>query len=153
MHTADIVVIGGGMVGAAIGYGLATRGASVVIVDEGDDAFRAARGNFGLVWVQTKGLGMQRYAEWTRQSADLYPDFADELHASSGIDIGYDKPGGLTLCMGDAELERQSRVLGHLQQQAGAGRCDAELLGRRGGASGLPGVARDRQNAAGGKRE
>src|SRR3546814_17851507 len=87
MHTADIVVIGGGMVGAAIGYGLATRGASGVIVDEGDDAFRAARGNFGLVWVQTKGMGMQHYAEWTRQSVALNPDFADELPTSFGIDI------------------------------------------------------------------
>src|SRR3546814_19281930 len=112
MHTADFVVIGGGMVGAAIAYGLATRGASVVIVDEGDDAFRAARGNFGLVWVQTKGLGMQRYAEWTRQSADLYPDFADELHASSGIDIGYDKHGGLMICLGGAGFESPCLEIG-----------------------------------------
>src|SRR3546814_14762120 len=88
---------------------------------------------------------MQRYAEWTRQSADLYPDFADELHASSGIDIGYDKPGGLTLCLGDAEFERQSRVIGHLQQQAGAGRYDAEMIGRRDVESALPGVTLGRE--------
>src|SRR3546814_21008134 len=112
MHTADIVVIGGGMVGAAIGYGLATRGASVVIVDEGDDAFRAARGNFGLVWVQTKGLGMQLYAARTRQSAAPHPAFAAELHPSSGIDIRTDQTRGLTLRLGAAEFEPTSRVIG-----------------------------------------
>ena len=31
----------------------------MVLLDEGDIAYRAARGNFGLVWVQGKGA---RYA-------------------------------------------------------------------------------------------
>ena len=48
----DAIVIGGGLVGAAIGYGLVRDGLKVAIVDEGDIAFRASRGNFGLVWVQ-----------------------------------------------------------------------------------------------------
>ena len=51
---ADIVVVGGGLVGAAIGHGLARGGAKVVLLDEGDIAFRAARGNLGNVWVQGK---------------------------------------------------------------------------------------------------
>jgi len=149
MDTADIVVIGGGMVGAAIGYGLAMRGASVVILDEGDSAFRAARGNFGLVWVQTKGLGMQRYADWTRQSADLYPDFATELRETGGIDIAYEKPGGLTLCLGDDEFERQSRTIGSLHQQAGPGRYDAEMVGRRDLESAMPHVTLGREVTGG----
>ena len=53
-----VAVIGGGMVGSAIAYGLARRGAEVLLLDEGDLAFRAARGNFGLIWTQGKGDGM-----------------------------------------------------------------------------------------------
>ena len=52
----DTLVIGGGVVGMAVAYGLARAGERVRLLDEGDDAFRAARGNFGLVWVQGKGL-------------------------------------------------------------------------------------------------
>lgn len=58
----DLIVIGGGLVGGAIAWGAASRGASVVVLDEGDVAYRAARGNFGLVWVQSKGAGMPPYA-------------------------------------------------------------------------------------------
>ena len=43
---ADVVVIGGGLVGAAVAWGLGRAGAKVVVLDEGDYAIRASRGNF-----------------------------------------------------------------------------------------------------------
>ncbi len=67
MH--DAIVIGGGLVGAAIAYGLQRQGLSTVMLDEGDVAHRASRGNFGLVWVQSKGLGAPHYQHWTHASA------------------------------------------------------------------------------------
>ncbi|MCA3288657.1 MAG: FAD-dependent oxidoreductase, partial [Roseomonas sp.] len=45
----DAMVIGGGLVGSAIAWGLRREGLSVALLDEGDAAFRASRGNFGLV--------------------------------------------------------------------------------------------------------
>ena len=48
----DVAIVGGGLVGAAIGHGLRELGSRLAIVDEGDVAHRAARGNFGLIWVQ-----------------------------------------------------------------------------------------------------
>ena len=47
----EIAVVGGGLVGAAIAWGLARLGKHVTVLDEGDNAFRASRGNFALVWV------------------------------------------------------------------------------------------------------
>ncbi len=55
--TFEVAVVGGGMIGAALAYGLARRDRKVVMLDEGDTALRAARGNFGLIWVQ----GLQCY--------------------------------------------------------------------------------------------
>ena len=46
--SSDFIVIGGGLVGAAVSYGLRRTGVSVIMLDEGDTAFRASRGNFGL---------------------------------------------------------------------------------------------------------
>ena len=53
----DTIVIGGGLVGAATAYGLTQQGSNTALLDEGDIAFRASFGNFGVVWVQSKGDG------------------------------------------------------------------------------------------------
>ncbi len=66
----DAMVIGGGLVGTAVAYGLTRLGKRPVVLDEGDIAHRASRGNFGLVWVQSKGFGVPEYQRWTRTSAD-----------------------------------------------------------------------------------
>lgn len=60
----DTIVVGGGLVGAAVAWGLAREGETVTVIDEGDIALRASRGNFGLVWVQTKGKNLFDYARW-----------------------------------------------------------------------------------------
>ncbi len=118
-ETADVIVIGGGMVGAAAAYGLAGKGLEVLMLDEGDDAFRAARGNFGLVWVQTKGLGLQRYQEWSQESAARYAGLAAELADLTGIDIHHERPGGVILSLGDAEWEAQKRLNDTMAEQGG----------------------------------
>ena len=77
--TAECVVIGGGVVGSAIAYGLAKRGEKPLVLDEGDTAIRSSRVNFGLVWLLGKGDGLPEYGFWTRRSADIWQQFADEL--------------------------------------------------------------------------
>ena len=67
----DIAVIGGGLVGAALAWGMARCGPRVCILDEHDVAFRASRANFALIWVQGKGQGSGAYAELTRRAATL----------------------------------------------------------------------------------
>ncbi len=89
MPSYDVIVIGGGVIGTAIAFGLARLGERTAILDEGDVAFRAARGNFGLVWVQGKGDGCPEYASWTRRSADIWKDLNAELSELSGTDLAY----------------------------------------------------------------
>jgi glycine/D-amino acid oxidase-like deaminating enzyme len=114
---ADFAVLGGGLVGAATAWGLARLGRRVVVLDEGDVAHRASRGNFALVWVQSKGLGMPRYAAWTRQSSDLWSGLADELKRETGIDTRFERPGGFSLALDEAELERRVAMLRRLHNQ------------------------------------
>ncbi len=93
MRRFDAIVVGGGLVGTAIGYGLVREGLKVALVDEGDVAYRASRGNFGLVWVQSKGLGAPHYQRWTRRSAQEWPALAAELGERTGVAIGLEQNG------------------------------------------------------------
>ncbi|SEM03903.1 Glycine/D-amino acid oxidase [Variovorax sp. YR750] len=103
----DTLILGGGVVGVSVGYGLACAGERVRVLDEGDDAFRAARGNFGLVWVQGKGVGNTDYARWTMAAAKHWPNFAQDLTAVSGVDLELSQIGGLTICLNEGELTKR----------------------------------------------
>lgn len=113
----EFAVIGGGLVGAAIAWGLARLGKQVAMLDEGDIAWRASRGNFALVWVQSKGLGMPAYAAWTRRSSDGWAAFADALGEETAIDVAFRRPGGFALCLSEAELEARAAAMHRLHNQ------------------------------------
>lgn len=125
----DVVVVGGGIVGAAAGFGLAARGQRVAVLDEGDTALRAARANFGLVWLQTKGDGMAAYMRWTRRSADLWPQFAAQLKEMTGVDTEYRKPGGLVFCLSATEFEARRERARRMSAQADV--FDTEMIERK----------------------
>ncbi len=116
-HDYDVAVIGGGLVGAAIGWGLARLRQRVAVLDEGDVAYRASRGNFALVWVQSKGLGMPEYASWTRRSSDGWAGFAQLLKEETGLDVAFERPGGFQLCLSEAELASRANTLQRLHNQ------------------------------------
>ena len=129
--SSDVIVIGGGLVGAATAYGLSREGLSVTVLDEGDVAFRASRGNFGLVWVQSKGDGYPDYAIWTRKSADLWPSLDAMLKDETGISTAYEKPGGLHFCLSDEELEQRKALLSRLHNVHGAANYGARVVDRQ----------------------
>jgi hydrogen cyanide synthase HcnC len=139
----EFAVIGGGLVGTAIAYGLARSGKNVAVFDEGDVAFRAARGNFGLVWVQGKGNGVPAYSNWTQRSARRWPEFAALLREDAGVDVALSQPGGFQLCLSDQELELRTRRLAQLVAQPGIEPYEFETLGRDELAGRLPDVGPD----------
>ncbi|KIG07570.1 NAD(P)/FAD-dependent oxidoreductase [Caballeronia concitans] len=115
----DVLVLGGGLVGSAVAYGLAREGARVTVLDEDDGGFRASRGNFGLVWIQGKGYGLSPYARWSRSSATRWPQLADSLLQETGIDVALKQPGGFHFCFNDAELADREKRLSTLKAELG----------------------------------
>lgn len=125
----DVAVVGGGLLGSAIAWGLARLGQRVAVLDEGDRATRASRGNFALVWVQSKGLGLPEYAAWTVRSSEAYAGFADEIERATGVRISHQRPGGFHLALSERELEARALVLKRLHNQPGIIQYETKILG------------------------
>jgi glycine/D-amino acid oxidase-like deaminating enzyme len=116
----DILIIGGGIVGSAIAYGLVNAGKSVTLLDGDDTDHRAARANFGLVWLQGKGLTMPEYHLLTRRSIDAWSGFNEGLERRSGTELAYERKGGLQFCLSEADFEERRMRLQRLHNVIGA---------------------------------
>lgn len=136
----DAVVIGGGLVGSAVAYGLRRELDHVAVLDEGDVAYRASRGNFGLVWVQSKGMGLPRYGVWTMTSAGAWPQLAAELREQTGVDVHLEQRGGLHALLSDEEMEARATFMRTLLAQPGMAQYDWKMLDRHELADMVPGI-------------
>ncbi len=114
----DFFIVGGGVVGMAIAYGLARAGQGVTVLDADDTAFRASRGNAGLTWVQGKGVGMPSYAEMSLDSVQAWPSFALELQQRTGLELEYERRGGVDLCLDEEEAHARRTEYRELQAQS-----------------------------------
>lgn len=135
----EILVIGAGVVGSALAYGIAKQGRRVVVLDGEDRDLRAARANFGLVWVQGKGSDAIAYDHLTRESSDLWPEFHRELVDTSGIRIDYSRLGGLIYCLGETEYANRARL--NQRMAAEHGQTDTWMVERAELERMLPAVA------------
>ena len=85
----DVLVIGGGIVGAATAYHLSRRGASVILLESDRLASGATGRNLGFIWLHTRRRGPELdLAMSTRNELEGLPE---EL----GADIGLRTNGGL----------------------------------------------------------
>ena len=124
----DTLIIGGGLVGAAIACGIAARPGKVVLLDGSDGDFRASRGNFGLVWVQGKGADYPAYARLSAQAARLWPEFAEELRDTTGVDPQLQQTGGYDFCLDEAEWAAREREMQQVEKHTD-GQFEYRMLG------------------------
>ena len=98
------------------------------LLDEGDVAFRASRGNFGLVWVQSKGLGVPEYQRWTRQSSVLWDDLSVELRQETGIDTQHEHRGGIHVCITEKDFADRKKYMEQLHLESGETKFEYDML-------------------------
>ncbi|TDJ04199.1 MAG: glycine oxidase ThiO [Deltaproteobacteria bacterium] len=101
MHSHDVVVVGGGVIGCSVAFALSRMGASVVVVERdrvGAHASRAAAGMLAPITESPdEGAGFQLGLE----SLDLFPSLIAEIRELSGIDPRYLESG--LLRVGEAD--------------------------------------------------
>ena len=124
----DVAVVGGGLLGSAIAWGLGRLGKTVAVLDEGDIAKRASRANFALVWVQSKGLGMPAYTGWTVRASEAWGKLAAELKDQTGLDVALQQNGGFHLTLGEDEFVQRTQLVARMHNQVGAADYKMEML-------------------------
>jgi octopine oxidase subunit B len=124
----DYAIVGGGVVGLSVAYGLARLDKRVIVIDEGDLGLKASRGNFGLVWTQSKGLDAPHYHLWSCRSAELWSDHADELTDGTADDLGLKQEGGYDVHLSDETLSAMVERHVELRDQLG-GAHPFEIMG------------------------
>jgi len=117
--TADVVVIGGGIIGASAAYHMAKRGLRVALIEGREIASGSSGACDGFVWLRSKPPGP--LLDLARQSVRRYERLADELDA----DVRYRRCGGLIL----VETQAQRRALNPCHSEPFD--CHSERLVRR----------------------
>ena len=109
-ETADVVIIGGGVIGLAVARALALRGVGDVLLIErnslGGESSSAAA---GMLAPQAEANRAHEFFSLTCQSRDLYPAFASALLEETGIDIELDTTGTLYLAFTEHDADELER--------------------------------------------
>ena len=98
--SAEVVVIGGGVIGLSIARALALRGVrDVCLVERAGLGTEASFAAAGMLVPQAEADAADDFFALACRSRDLYPSFAAALHEETGIDIELDTTGTLYLAL------------------------------------------------------
>jgi glycine oxidase len=109
----DVLVVGGGIIGLTVAWRARQQGMSVAVLERhtlGSGTSRVAAGMLAPVAEVEFGGAGRRLLELGLRSAEIWPAFAAELQAATGIDVGLMRSGTLLVARDDddaRELERQ----------------------------------------------
>jgi glycine oxidase len=117
--TAEVIIVGAGVIGLTIARALAQRGIrEIVLIERGRPGAEASWAAAGILAPQVEVDHQDDFFQLACASRDLYPEFADALKDETGVDVELDKTG--TLCVGfDSNDEDQLRRRYEWQQRAG----------------------------------
>lgn len=118
---ADVIVVGGGVIGASVAYQLAKRGKKVILTEKHDHASGASGSCDTGIFLQSKNAGI--HLRLALASAELFKGLREELDR----DIEYHVKGGMILIETAAELKIMEDFVAR-QKQTG---LQVEIIDRK----------------------
>lgn len=121
VSSCEVIVVGGGVIGAACARAAALRGLQVALCEPGPDPAAASPASAGMLAAQIepaddamRGLGVR--------GRDLYENLAPALRETTGLDVGFWRAGIASIAFDDGAAGRLREAVAQ-QRQAGL-RCD-----------------------------
>lgn len=110
-QTAEVAIVGGGVIGLAIARGLALRGArDVVVIEKNELGREASWAAGGILAPQVEAHEPDDFFRLACAGRDLYREFAHELETETGVQVELDTTGTLYVALNETdELELQRR--------------------------------------------
>lgn len=105
-RAADVLIIGGGIIGCSIAWRLAQAGMKVTVLDRSDPGAEASSAAAGMLAPASEMLTPRTFSELCVASRNLYPHFAAEIEESSGHHVAYRSDGSLLVAL-NQELEEE----------------------------------------------
>ena len=102
----DIVVVGAGIVGCAVAYELARRGASVQVLDERHAGMGATQASAGVLAPYIEATEDSPLLALAVRSLDLFDDFVARASSDSGMAVPYRRTGTLDIVLHEAGMGR-----------------------------------------------
>lgn len=123
---ADVVVVGGGVIGLAVARELTLRGARVVVVEAGDLGMEASHAAGGMLAPQSEADRDGDFFRFKCASRDRFPGFAGALRGETRWDVELEQAG--TLYVGFTE-EDEEELEARRRWQTEAGLAVERLTG------------------------
>jgi glycine oxidase len=102
--TADVVVVGAGLIGLGVAHELAKRDVAVTVLDRDEPARAASWAGAGMLAPFSEDLPDAEMLALCRESLAMYPAFADELRERTGVDVRFRRDGTLHVALDDGRL-------------------------------------------------
>jgi len=169
IRSSDVVVVGGGVIGCAVAYYAAKRGLSVALVDQPKPG-RATSASAGGLWPLGESIGLgcgvifykaqlakgshpeaaqgpaqlpRSFLDFALQSNAMFPELAEELRETGGVDVELERTSLLFLMYDDADVAFATP----LWERCPCGRDQTEWLTPEDLARAEPAVTRDVRGA------
>jgi glycine oxidase len=108
----DVLIIGGGVMGCGIALRLAQAGLPVTVLERALPGAEASSAAAGILAPQMEADGPGPFLELCLRSRGLYPEFARELEALSGVRVDYLPCGLLDVAFTEDEVHHLEATVG-----------------------------------------
>ena len=105
MTAIDVLIVGNGIIGAACGRALASRGVGVALLDHGPEAGSGTNAAAGMLAPFAEAEPEDPFIGFCVRARDLYHDLAATLQEETGSDIGLWTEGILQLAFDEDEVD------------------------------------------------
>jgi len=122
MSGKSVVIVGGGVIGLALGWRLAEEGAQVTLIDAGAEAPAATQAAAGMLapsFEHTGGAVAEPLYDLSLASLKRWPDFAQRLEAATGVNVDLRRDGVMGLAFDKTAAAEFAQIAADIDVRGG----------------------------------